>query len=296
MKTLVTCIAASISFISVSALAQSDMSIDAIVDSAIANDDADALDAIAKYVPEQSPAAKKISAYKSAAALQVAEAEAAKKRGGLFDNWEGSGQLGAFQSSGNTTSVGVSAGVDLTKEGEQWRYKFRAQADYQRTNGATDREQFLAAIEPNYKINDRLYVYGLAQYERDRFQGFSSRYTLSGGVGYSVIKTDNMQLDLKAGPAWRKTQLIGGGSDSSIAGLAAANYSWKISPNVTLTQDLSGYIQSGNSTYTSLTGINAKLSDKLSARLSYQVEHETAPPVGLEKTDTLTRATLVFGF
>jgi len=34
----------------------------------------------------------------------------------------------------------------------------------------------------------------------------------------------------------------------------------------------------------------------LSARFSYTVEHETNPPVGRLKTDTLSRASLVYDF
>ncbi len=211
--------------------------------------------------------------------------------------WTGSGELGAFQSSGNTSSVGATAGLALTKESDQWRYKLRALGDYQRNNRVTSREQIAAAIEPNYKINDRLYLYGLAQYERDKFQGFTSRYTLSGGAGYKVIDTDTIKLDVKAGPAWRKTKFVRiAGSKSSIAGLAEANLNWKLSPIITFTQDASAYVQSGNSSLLSLTGINAKIGKKITARLSYQIDHETKPPVGLKKTDTLLRTTLIFGF
>ncbi len=210
--------------------------------------------------------------------------------------WTGSGELGAFQSSGNTKSIGGTAGLALTKESENWRLKLRALGDYQRTNGVTSREQAVAAFEPNYKINERLYAYGLGQYERDKFQGFSSRFTASGGLGYQVIKTERTKLDVKVGPAWRKTNFVSGGSTSSIAGLLDTNFGYKISPTVTFTQDTSAYVESKNSSLLSLTGINAKLSDKLTARLSYQVDHETKPPVGLKKTDTLTRFTLLFGF
>lgn len=275
--------------------AQEQPSVESIIDAAIASGDTDAVDAIAKYTNSPGIAAK-VKAYKVAAAAQEAAELAEKNEGGFFTNWEGTGELGAFQSGGNTTSVGVTAGVALAKDSERWRLKFRALADYQRTNGATVREQGVVSLEPNYKFSDRLYVYGLAQYERDRFQGFSSRYTLSGGLGYQVIKNDAMQLDVKAGPAWRKTSFVGGGSDSSVAALAAANYIWKISPAISFNQDLSGYFQSGNSSYNSLSAFNAKLSDKLTARLSYQIDHETNPPLGLKKTDTLSRATLIFGF
>lgn len=229
------------------------------------------------------------------AALNAAE-EQKKLQAGFFEGWSGQGELGGFHSTGNTDSTGVSAALKLKKEGVKWRHNFRALADYQRTNGVTDREQFLVALEPNYKFNDRLYAYGLAQYERDRFQGFSSRITGSGGIGYAVITSANSQLNIKAGPAWRKTSLIGGGSNSSIAGLAALDSFWQISDNLRLTQDLSAYVESDNSTFTSTTGVETKLVGAFSARLSYSWEHETDPPLGVQKTDKISRATLVYDF
>ncbi|MEP2103274.1 MAG: DUF481 domain-containing protein [Parasphingorhabdus sp.] len=296
MKTkIATLLLSGVCLVSFPVYAQEQQSIESIVDAAIASGDTEALDAISKYAGDPRIAAK-IEAYKAYVAAKEAAALAEKNEAGFFANWEGSGELGAFQSGGNTTSVGVTAGIALTKESERWRFKFRALADYQRTNSTTVREQGVVSLEPNYKFSDRFYGYGLAQYERDRFQGFSSRYTLSGGLGYQVIKSDAMQLDVKAGPAWRKTNFVGGGSDSSVAALAAANYALKISPAITFNQDLSAYIQSGNNSYNSLSALNAKLSDKLTARLSYQIDHETNPPLGLKKTDTLSRATLIFGF
>ena len=229
------------------------------------------------------------------AALAAAE-ERKKLQAGFFENWSGQGELGGFHSTGNTNSTGVSASLKLKKEGVRWRHNLRALADYQRTNGTTDREQFLAAYEPNYKFNERLYAFGLAQYERDRFQGFSSRITLSGGLGYAVIKSDDVVLNIKGGPAWRKTSLIGGGSDTSLAGLAALDSFWQISDNLRLTQDLNALVESDNSTFTSTTGLEAKLIGALSARLSYSWEHETNPPLGVEKTDKISRATLVYDF
>ena len=237
-----------------------------------------------------------LTAYNGEQAAAAAAAEQAQYEGGLLANWSGQGELGGFHSSGNTESTGVTASIKLKKDGRKWRHNFRAIADYQRTNGVTDREQFLAAYEPNYKFNDRLFAFGLAQYERDRFQGFSARYTLSGGLGYAVIKTDDVELNVKGGPAWRKTSLIGSGKDSSIAGLAALDSFWQISDNLRLTQDASAYIQSGNKTFTSTTGLEAKLLGALSARLSYAWEHETDPPAGIKNTDKISRATLVYGF
>ena len=227
--------------------------------------------------------------------LAKAAEEEEIRSAGIFENWSGEGELGAFMSSGNADNTGVTASLGLTKEGIDWRHKLRGRADYQRSEGVTTREQFLAAYEVNYKISDRLFAYALGQYERDRFQGFGARYSASGGLGYDVL-TEGPTLSVKAGPAWRRTELIGGGSTSNLAGLAAADFDWALSDTITFTQDANALIQSGSSTYVSDTGLQASISDALSVRLSYTVEHDTDPPAGAVKTDTLSRITVIYGF
>ncbi len=233
-------------------------------------------------------------AAKTAAAAAAKEAEI--RSAGILANWGGKGELGAFRSTGNAENAGLTAGVALTREGIDWRHKLTARADYQETAGVVTREQYLAAYEPNYKLSDRLYAYGLAQYERDRFQGFSARYSVSAGLGYDVLTGPDVTLTVKAGPAWRRTELVGGSSSSSIAGLAAADLAWKLAETISLTQSASALVQSGSSTFNSDTGLAAKVSGNLSVRLSYTIEHDTAPPLGSVKTDTLSRVTLIYDF
>ncbi|KEO88990.1 membrane protein [Erythrobacter longus] len=228
-------------------------------------------------------------------AAQAAAEEAEIRSAGIFENWSGKGELGAFMSSGNADNTGVTASLALTKDGINWRHKLAGRADYQRSEGVTTREQFLAAYELNYKISDRLYAYGLTQYERDRFQGFAARYSASGGLGYDVL-TAGPTLSVKAGPAWRRTELIAGTTTSNIAALAAADFDWELSDKLSFTQDASAFIQSGSSTLISDTGLQASISDAVSLRLSYTVEHDTDPPAGAVKTDTLSRITVIYGF
>lgn len=229
------------------------------------------------------------------AAEEVAEEEAIRSAG-LFQNWSGTGELGAFNSTGNSSNTGITAGLALTRDGINWRHKLRARVDYQESNGVVTSEQFLASYEPNLRLSDRLFAYALAQYERDRFQGFSARYAASGGLGYDVIVEEGMTLSVKAGPAYRRTEFLAGQSTSNIAGLASMDFDWQIAENIALTQDASAFIQSGSSTYTSATGIQAGIADNISVRLSYTIEHDTNPPLGAESTDTLSRITVVYDF
>tara|TARA_R100001126_G_scaffold39540_1_gene22005 strand:- start:1032 stop:1979 length:948 start_codon:yes stop_codon:yes gene_type:complete len=243
------------------------------------------------------------------AARRAAEAEAEQTaliNAGMFDRWSGEGELGAFQSSGNTESVGVAAALRLDREGIDWTHSIRLRADYQRQNGSTSREQFAASYEPRWQFDENIFAYGLAQYERDRIQGFSSRYSVSGGLGYRVIDNPKLKLSLKAGPAYRVTDFTDGTSADRLAGLVGLDFDWQMLDRLKLTQDVEALAETGgeatlifdgaNTTINLVTGLDFRVSNRLRSRLSYKVEYDSNPPAGSEGTDTLTRATLIYGF
>lgn len=287
----------------------------AMIAAAMETGDADTVDAVIGVARTTNPDdAAEIDALKASfderqrviAAMQAAEQEVEIRHAGLFDRWSGQGQVGAFQSTGNSSNAGVTAQLELKREGIDWEHNFRASADYRRSNGETDREQFVAAYEPHYQVSNRLFVYALTQYERDRFQGFSGRYTVSGGMGYDLIDTDSLDLSVKAGPTWRRTDLVTGVSESRIAALLGIDFDWRLSDRIKITHDTSAVAESGgsavavidsrNTTLNLVTGLEGKISDSLTTRLSYTVEYDSNPPAGAVSTDTLTRFTLVYGF
>ena len=277
----------------------------AMIDAAIATGDAEKVTTVIEIAkvtnPDDTDEIVAINAAFNTRQQELAAEKAAKQRlevrnAGLLENWSGEGQIGAVRSTGNSSNTGLTAGLKLERKGIDWRHKLTALADFQRTNGVTTREQFLFSYEPNIDVSDQMFLYGLGQYERDRFQGFSSRISASGGVGYRLVETGNMELSVKAGPAYRKTTVIGGGSTSRIAGLVSLDFDWNVSDTIKLTQDASAFVQSGNSTYHSTTGLEAGLGGNLSARIAYAIEHDTSPPAGAVQTDTLTRFTLIYGF
>lgn len=233
------------------------------------------------------------------AELTAAEERAKKdaiRSAGLLEIWSGKGEVGAFRATGNSSYAGVTAGVDLKRTGIDWRHKFRAQLNYQRTNGVTSREQYLLAYEPNYSLSDRVYLYGLTQYERDRFQGYSSRYSFSGGAGYRILDQKGAYLSVNAGPAFRNTELLAGEAESELAALAALDLDYQLTDRLKVTEDASVYYQAGNSTYISSTGLEAGLGSGLAARLSYKLEHDSHPAINAVRTDTHSRFTLIYGF
>ena len=214
----------------------------------------------------------------------------------FWENWKGEGQIGASHSSGNTNSAGLSAGLSLARQGIDWLHKLRAQADYQRTNGKTSVERYLTEIEPQYRINERTFAYGLGRWEHDRILGYNTRWNLSGGLGYKVIDNKKMTLSLKGGPAFRQTDFVDGGNDTELTALAGLDFGWQLSPTLRLTQVASTIIGEANGSTSSQTALNAKLTGALSARIAYSAQIDTSPPPGIESVDTQTRFSLVYGF
>lgn len=227
-----------------------------------------------------------------AAAAARAKLAAAK----FWENWKGEGQIGASHSSGNTSSAGLSAGLALARKGIDWTHKLRAQADYQRTNGKTSVERYLAELEPQYRIDERTFAYGLTRWEHDRILGYDTRWNLSGGLGYKVVDNKKMTLSLKGGPAFRQTDFIDGTNDTELTALAGLDFGWQLSPTLRLTQVASTIVGTTNSSTSSQTALNAKLTGALSARIAYSAQIDTSPPPGIESVDTQTRFTLVYGF
>lgn len=286
-----------------------------MIDAAIAGGDAEQVEAVVAAAraafPDDSAQIDAIWTAYQAEQAELAAAQAARRQeeirtAGLLENWSGEGQIGAFQSSGNTDEFGVTAALALTRKGIDWEHRLRLTADYRRQNGATSREQFLGRYEPRFQITPQLFAYGLAQYERDRLQGYSSRYALSGGIGYKLIDKEDMELSARAGPAYRFTQFTDGSSSKRLAGLLGVDFDWDISDRIKFTQDASSTVETGseavlvvdgaNTSLTATTGLEASLTDALRTRLSWTIEYDSNPPAGAVSTDTLTRFTLVYGF
>ena len=277
----------------------------AMLDEAMKTDDSAAVAAMVKFAQATQPYDKDEikglhRAYLDRRAKELAaktEAELARIRAsGPLELWKGQIELGAFRSTGNTDNFGFTAALNFNRKGIEWEHIVQARADYQEDRGVVTREQYSASYQPRYTLNDGFFTYARTQYERDRIQGFEDRYTLSGGLGYRVLNGRTMTLSLEAGPAVRRINYVDEPNETTWSVLTSIDFDWKINSTIKLSQDASSYVGSDNSTFTSLTALETAMSKRLKAKLSYAIEHETSPPIGSLKTDTISRFSLVYGF
>ncbi len=210
--------------------------------------------------------------------------------------WSGEGELGAFLNTGSTPGSGFVGRLTVIAEHGRWRVATSGRIDYQKTSNEVTRNQIRVTLEPNYKLDEHGYVFGLGQYERDRFQGFTNRYSLSAGLGYNLLDGDGRKLSIKAGPAMRLTQPVEGPQEQTLSAVALADLKLRLTPTLNYSQEVSTYFDAVRRTYYTLAALDSRLSSKLKARLSYTLQHEGGTGVARTLTDTTSRLTLLYGF
>jgi len=214
----------------------------------------------------------------------------------FFEIWKGELEVGASQSSGTSEVGGIYASAKLTRDGLRWTQKLTGRIDYQRTNGLTTTERALLAYQPNYKLNDSSYVYGLAQYERDRSLGYLNRETLGAGIGLTAFKSTRGKIDFEGGPAIRETDFIDQPNRTTLAARGSLAARYALSPSLNFSEDASVFVEAGDTTAISTSAIDTRLIGRLKAKLSYNLQYEQDAAAGQKSLDTVGRATLVYAF
>jgi putative salt-induced outer membrane protein len=235
----------------------------------------------------------RVAAIKARAA-EARQAELADQD--FMEGWSGQGQAGGSFTTGNTEETGVVLGLNLKKESLNWRHRLNAVVDYKTSNNIQTRERYFVGYEGDYRITDRLYSNLLVSWEKDPFAGVDSRFSESLGIGYRVLKSPAMNLDLDAGIAARQTRYMVKADDSTVGARAGMRYEWRLNPDLIFSQIASVYVDSSSNTLDSTTALTTKLSGALSGRASFNVRYESDPPAARETTDTSTRFSLVYAF
>ena len=224
--------------------------------------------------------------------------------------WSGEGSASASSTTGNTETTDFGLGLNLAKEVGLWKYKTEALADFGKTAGIETRNTFFLAGQADRQINDRLFGFGRVSYENNQFSGYDSRSFFGGGLGYEIYNTDTLNWSVNGGPGFKIdevkriiTTAPGGGAliipattQESFSAIGASDFSYDINDNVVFSNNTRLVYAEDSSQLGNVIALTAGLTDSLSARFSFDVQHDTNPPLGFEDTDTITRFSVVYGF
>ena len=226
------------------------------------------------------------------------------------NGWSGEGSLSAGVTTGNTETTDLGLGVDVTRDINLWKVGSKASADYGETDGAETKNRIFLGSNLDRQINDRLFGFGQLSYEVDEFSGFESRAFIGGGLGYEVLNGAATQWTVRGGPGLKideiealfdtstlpATLISEARTEESFGATAESNFAHQFNDNVAFTNDTSVLYAETSTQIGNIAALTATLTDTLSARVSFEVRHDTDPVDGFEATDTISRVSLVYGF
>ncbi|MFN3232009.1 MAG: YdiY family protein [Alphaproteobacteria bacterium] len=214
-----------------------------------------------------------------------------------FSGWSGSVELGATLTTGDTDEKAVTAAFALLNERQKWRHKLGVGFDFTRTSGATTKQALAAYYQLDYKFSERLYAFGRIEYDDDRFSGFDWELQEALGVGYRLFEGDSYFFDVEGGVIYEQMKLTATGmTESQFGGRANAIFNWDISETFSLNNETTVLVTEGGESLENTIAVQTKITDSISGKLSFNVEWESDVPAGASKTNTETKATVIYGF
>lgn len=224
---------------------------------------------------------------------------------GVAQGWRGSFALSASGTSGNTDNGELSAAGRLTYGVGDWNHLIGFAAEYGEANGTKSEESFFATYEGSRYFTEKLYAFGIARVQYDGFQTDATGASINGettdaflgfGPGYRAINKDGHTWRVQAGPGVRYFEDVTGNSETEVGFIASSRYYYAFNDTVSFTMDTDVLGSDINTIIANDAGVNYKMSDNLSTRVSYRTEYNTDPAAGLKSTDNTLGVSLVLGF
>ena len=221
----------------------------------------------------------------------------------------GSLEASFANATGNTENLTLILGAKVEVDEGAHEHAFQAGARYAESapRGEGDRqrtqEAFFASYQLDADLSDRLFAFARSRYDYDAFSGFEHRVFAGGGLGYRFAESDALNWTVSGGPGVRWTRIEvpedegrAGETQAEFSAYAASDLGWDVNEAVSFEHDARVTYTETSTTLESEAALRSKLTERLSARVSYRVQHETMPPEGREATDTLLTAGVTWGF
>ncbi|PLS23427.1 DUF481 domain-containing protein [Neptunicoccus cionae] len=223
---------------------------------------------------------------------------------GVAQGWRGSFALSASGTSGNTDTGEVSGAGRLTFGAGDWNHLIGFAVEYGEANGTKSEEKIFGTYEGSRYFTPKWYGFGLARVQYDGyltnaagvpFAGDETDAFLGFGAGYRILNSDNHTWRVQAGPGVRYFESVNGNSDTEVGFIASSRYYYAFNDTVSFTMDTDILGSDVNTILSNDAGINFKMSDNMSTRVSYRTDHNTDPTAGLKSTDNTLGLSLVIG-
>jgi putative salt-induced outer membrane protein len=225
--------------------------------------------------------------------------------------WIGKGQFGFLDSHGNSDSQSINGNIDMSRNDGAWKNEVYLGGFYGKSSGVVSADRWEARTQSNYNLSSDLFVFGGLRFEHDLFDGFQYQASVSTGVGYKMINTDDTKLTAQIGAGYRRlrpeeitkdpvtgavTSRVPQDATGEAIGTAGVDFSHKFNASTTLTDKFLAEVGANDTLAHDDIALTVKMSTKLALSVGYGISYNTDPPAPLKKLDTVATVNLVFSF
>ncbi len=205
--------------------------------------------------------------------------------------WDFKWELGFAFSSGNTDSQSLQTALRAKKERKQIdRFQGDAQYFWLATDGDNNTNRLTVGGRYDYFINQTpLFVWVNGRYDYDEFQSWDQRVAFHVGLGYDIVRQEDLTLTLLGGLGSLK-EFGGDNEDWSFEGLLGLDLGWKISERQSLawsSRFFPNFSESGEYRLTNTAAWSMKLDewDGVSLNVGLFQEYQSDVDPGRENND-----------
>ena len=209
-----------------------------------------------------------------------------------MNEWNGSVNVGASMSTGNTEKTTVSAGAnaEYRREKDRTTLKFLWAYQDEDERGVVERTVFGSA-KYDYFLSDKTYVYGQLTGEYNFAAGLDLRTTVSVGLGHQLLDGPRWWFAPEVGLAYVDENFQDSSDDTDfVAARLAYKAKWQANENVTVEQDAEVFpsLEDSDDVYSKVdTRAKVVLSESMFAQAQHVWTWDNTPAAGAEKSDQL---------
>lgn len=203
---------------------------------------------------------------------------------------------GANATAGNSDTTQFNATGEAARVSDHDKLTFRGQGNYGKVNGVTATQRYLLGTQYNRDISRHSFYFGSGDFLRDRPSNIAHRYSLAGGVGRHMIRSDDLTFDISAGVGYTQDSYV---APVSVLGQTRGEYgrtelvlaeesSHQLTSTTKLRQKFTAYPNlTDTGAYRALldAGISVAMTNTLSLTAGINYRYDSDPGVGLKKGD-----------
>ena len=237
--------------------------------------------------------------------------------------WSGNVALGFLKSSGNTDDSSTTFSFLVGYTTGAWLHSLDGTAYGASTDNQTTAEAYQLGWKSTYDLNEKSYVFGALDWNKDRFASYVEQTFETVGYGRRLLNNETYVLNVEVGAGFSQQELapfcrdtstllpdpsavedctpaplqwVTGENEDGAVGILGGDFLWNFNDNVAFTQNLDIFFASDNTYWESISAIRAGLIGNVGLVASYTIKANTDAPIGKDKKDTYTAISLNYAF